>query len=124
MDCYQDAPGHWFRFEKSDEFSGGNLAPLSTNGSKYLEQNGPFELVHEHKAENLLKLFYDVRGLRLTVADDLAAKFPPHLKEICKKWKIRINKQLDNLMQHGKREFLRNYCYELQPRHESYMFGI
>ena len=77
MDCYQDAPGHWFRFEKSDEFSGGNLGPVTTKGSKYLKQNGPFELEHEHKAENLFKLFYDVRGLKLTAVDDLSAKYPP-----------------------------------------------
>ena len=77
MDCYQDAPGRWFKLKKSDEFLEGNLAPLTTKGSKYLEQNGPFELEHEHKAENLLKLFYDVRGLRLTALDDLPAKCPP-----------------------------------------------
>ena len=50
---------------------------MTSKGSKYLEQNGPFELEHEHKAENLLKLFYDVRGLRLTSFDDLPAKCPP-----------------------------------------------
>jgi hypothetical protein len=81
-------------------------------------QNGAFELVHdqEHKAKGLFELFRNLRLLKLTSVDDLPKDCPPLLRKICSKWKAKINKQLSNLMQHGKRDWLRHYCYELQPR--------
>jgi hypothetical protein len=55
-----------------------------------------------------------VRALSLTsVNGDLPKDCPTLLRKICSQWKDKINKQLDNLMQHGKRDWLRHYCYEL-----------
>jgi hypothetical protein len=95
--------GGWFHFEASDD------------GSRYLVQNGAFELDHdqEHKAKVLFQLFRNLRALRLTSVNDLPKDCPKLLRKICSQWKDKINKQLDNLMQNGKREWLRNYCYEL-----------
>jgi hypothetical protein len=92
-------------------------------------QNGAFELDHDqedpscnlrpyscgrgHKAEVLFQLFRNVRALKLTSVDDLPKDSPPLLRKICSKWRDKINKQLANLMQNGKRDWLRNYCYEL-----------
>jgi hypothetical protein len=68
------------------------------------------------KADGLFKLFRNVRVLRLTSVDDLPKDCPPLLRKICSKWKAKINKQLDNMMQNSKRDWLCHYCYEIQPR--------
>ena len=65
------------------------------------------------KADVLFKLLRNVRALKLTSVDDLPKDSPPLLRKICSQWRDKINKQLANLMQNGKRDWLRNYCYEL-----------